>query len=254
MDEKGALFMLMWKKVYFDLDNTLYSHEFAFEKAIQDCYQDVVEEWEFRGMKVPYVPLEDWFDVFKYFSDYFWPLYEHKELSQREYRRKRYISTMEHFKLPCNYGEADHFHQQYYEKANLYVQPFPGLYHLLQYLMDQQVEIGIITNGRKEIQLAKLQKLKLLRYIELDHVFISGEVGIDKPDPALFQLALGEEDPNKALFIGDTWEHDVVGSIEAGWRAIYLNSQGRPRSTEHRPIAELFHFTELLPLLKQYSE
>lgn len=238
--------------IYFDLDNTLYSHEYAFERAIQDCYQDLVETWNDRGLQVPFVPLEDWFDVFKYYSDFYWPGYEKKEYSQEEYRRKRYITTMKHFQLPCSNVEADLFHLHYYEKANQYVQPFPGLYQTLNYLKESKVELGIITNGKKETQEAKFKKLKLYRYIDPDHFYISGVVGLEKPNPQIFKLALRENSHHEALFIGDTWEHDIVGAMEAGWSALYLNTQNRPRSSNHQPITELKHFTQLLPFLRQF--
>ncbi|WP_025028753.1 HAD family hydrolase [Caldalkalibacillus mannanilyticus] len=239
--------MLKWNKIYFDLDNTLYSHEYAFERAIQDCYQDVMEEWRDRGLHVPYVPLEDWFEVFKYFSDYYWPGYEEKKYSQQEYRRKRYLSTMKHFDLPNQVDEADRFHEQYYEKANQYVQPYPGLYQTLSFFNQTGIEVGIITNGKQKTQQAKFNKLKLFRYIKQEHFFISEVVGIEKPDQHIFETALGNENPEKALFIGDTWEHDVVGALDASWNAIYLNTQNRPRTSEHQPLVEYKHFTQLLP-------
>jgi HAD superfamily hydrolase (TIGR01549 family) len=242
--------MLAWKKVYFDLDNTLYSHEYAFERAIQDCYQDLVDEWKDKGIIFPDVPLEDWFDVFKFFSDFFWDAYENKEDTQVEYRRKRFLSTMKHFELPCRAEEADRFHEKYYEQANRYVQPYPGLYQLLQYLKDQQAELGVITNGKKRVQWAKYEKLKLYRYIQREHFFVSEEIGLEKPASSLFTLALGQGNPRDALFIGDTWEHDVVGALDAGWQSIFLNTQHRPRTTSHEPLAECSHLIRVLPLLQ----
>jgi 5'-nucleotidase len=249
--KKGAIFMLAWKRVFFDLDNTLYSHEYAFQKAIQDCYQDLVEEWIDRGIQLPQVLLEDWFDVFKYYSDFFWEPYEQKELSQVNYRRKRYMYTMKHFELPCSEKEADKFHIKYYEQANRYVQPFPGLYQLLQYLQDCNVKLGIITNGKRRTQQAKFEKLKLYRFIQEENFYISEVIGKEKPDTELFTLALESDLPAHCLFIGDAWEHDIVGSIEAGWQAIYLNTQNKPRTTIHEPLVELSHFTQLLPFIKK---
>lgn len=237
--------MKLWKKIFFDLDNTLYSHEYAFEKAIQDCYQDLVEAWEDQGLLFPYVPMEDWFDVFKYYSDYFWEAYESKELTQQEYRRKRYITAMKHFQLPCSVEEADIFHTKYYEKATQYVQPFPGLYQLLGYLLEQRVALGVITNGKTEVQAAKYMKLKLYRFIPRERFIVSEEAGLEKPCSAIFDLARQDTKAEDSLFIGDTWEHDIVGALDAGWQAIYLNTQNRPRTTEHQPLAE---FTQLIQL------
>lgn len=245
---------MFFKKVFFDLDNTLFSHEYAFEKAIQDCFNDVIEEWEERGIEIPNISSEDWFDVFKYYSDLFWDAYEQKECTQVEYRRKRYLQTMMHFNLPYDQAEADEFHKKYYDQAIHYVRPYPGLYTLLQALLDQQVQIGVITNGKHNVQWAKYYKLKLHRYIKPENFLVSEDVQLEKPDPRIFELALGETDPTFALFVGDTWEHDVVGALEAGWQAIFLNTHNRPSApTEHKPLAELSALHQLLPFLKNYS-
>jgi 5'-nucleotidase len=242
--------MPKWTKIYFDLDNTLFSYEYAFEKAIQDCYQDLVNEWQAQATRFPHIPVEDWFDVFKYFRDAYWPRYERKELTQRDYRRERYLATMKHFDLPAREEEADLFHDRYYDQAIHYVRPYPGLYSLLHLLKDKGIETGIITNGKTDVHMAKYQKLMLRYVIPDEHVYISEQVGLKKPDRALFQKVLGNARPELAMFIGDTWEHDVVGALDAGWDAIFLNTQNRHRSTKHKPLVELHHFIELLQFLK----
>lgn len=243
--------MRQWEKIFFDLDNTLFSHEYAFERAIQDCYQDLVEAWEAKGLVFPYVPMEDWFDVFKYYSDYFWGPYERKEYTQQEYRRKRFIQTMEHFQLPCSVEEADIFHKKYYEQATQYVQPYPGLYPLMEYLQTRNIALGVITNGKTEVQEAKYKKLRLYRYIARERFIVSEEVGMEKPSRAIFDYALQGSTAENALFIGDTWEHDVVGALEAGWNAIFLNTQKRARTTEHEPLAE---FSQLIQLISFFQD
>lgn len=238
--------MLNWEKIYFDLDNTLYSHEYAFEKAIQDCYQEQVEEWEEMGIAFQYVPLDDWFDVFKYYSDFYWGKYERKEYSQKEYRRKRYMSTMDHFNMPSRPEDADRFHEKYYTKANLYVQPYPGLYSLLQLFLKENIVVGVITNGKEKVQWSKFKRLKLYRYIKPENFIISEVVGIEKPSKKIFDFALKNHSSSSALFIGDAWELDIVGALEAGWNAIYLNTQRKPRTSSHRPLCELHSFRQLL--------
>ncbi|WP_202081065.1 HAD family hydrolase [Caldalkalibacillus salinus] len=230
--------MPKWDAVFFDLDNTLYSHEYAFEKAIQDCYQELLEEWELTGRHIPHVDMDDWFEVFKHFSDKWWPEYENKEISQRAYRRKRYMSTMRHFKLPHDEDEADQFHDKYYAKAHIYVQPYPFLYPVLQQLQDAGTNTGVITNGKSEVQWLKYKKLKLYRYIPRERFIVSEEVNAEKPSKHIFQKAVKELHPRRPVFIGDAWELDIVGAIDAGWEAIYLNTQQRPRTTSHQPLYE----------------
>ncbi|GGK20475.1 haloacid dehalogenase [Caldalkalibacillus thermarum] len=243
----------MWQKIYFDLDNTLFSYEYAFQHAIKDTYLELLEQWEAANLSVPIVPLDDWCEVFKYFSDVYWEDYQNKAISQRDYRRKRYMETMRHFQLPCSPEEADQFHNRAYERALDYVQPYPGLYPLLQCLVDHQFEVGVITNGHAYIQRRKCRKLGLEHYIPDHHIYISEEIGLVKPDPAFFRLVQGPCcPPEAALFIGDAWEHDVVGALEAGWQAVYLNTQNRPRTTSHRPLAEFQHLYQFYQFIQDF--
>lgn len=60
-----------------------------------------------------------------------------------------------------------------------------------------------------------------------DHLFISAELGVEKPHPAIFRCA--EErfglPPRSFLHVGDSRHHDVNGAANAGWQ--YLHIQHR---------------------------
>jgi epoxide hydrolase-like predicted phosphatase len=63
------------------------------------------------------------------------------------------------------------------------------------------------------------------------HLIISAEVGLMKPDPAIYQLALetiGVE-PEEAVFIDD-FPQNVVGAIDSGLHAIQFRGAGPVRS------------------------
>lgn len=238
--------MFRWKYIFFDLDNTLFSYEYAFEKAIEACFEDLVFAWIKDGVELPLLPtVEDWFDVFKYYSDYYWESYEHEHMSQLLYRRKRYEATVMHFGLPFSKQDADAFHELYYRKAVDYVRPYFGLYALLDWLIDREVVIGIITNGDSAIQRSKIEKLALHRYIDGKRILISSEQGFSKPAREIFDCA--SVDSKQSIFIGDTWQHDVVGAIDAGWQAIYLNTRLRPEPCEsqYRPLAVFSHLVQV---------
>jgi putative hydrolase of the HAD superfamily len=53
-------------------------------------------------------------------------------------------------------------------------------------------------------------------------------VGVEKPDPRIFQIALDQVgiSPAEALYIGDLYSIDVVGSRAAGMHAILLDPAG----------------------------
>lgn len=62
----------------------------------------------------------------------------------------------------------------------------------------------------------------------LDFVLASGSVGVAKPDPAFFRLALDRAgvDASEAVMVGDSYRADVAGARSAGMDARLLDRAG----------------------------
>ena len=98
----------------------------------------------------------------------------------------------------------------------------PGVEELFDALRGR-TKIGVVTNGCP----LQRDKLELFDLFPLDSLAISEEVGAGKPNPAIFRYALAELGVQKATMIGDSWENDVLGAIESGLSAIWLNRYRR---------------------------
>lgn len=80
-----------------------------------------------------------------------------------------------------------------------------------------------------------------------DSIFHAEQFGYRKPDSEIYSVTLeyfGKK-PNETLFIGDSWTHDVVGPMEVGMEAIWVNSKGASPTTKHIPIAVVSDVTEI---------
>jgi HAD superfamily hydrolase (TIGR01549 family) len=88
--------------------------------------------------------------------------------------------------------------------------------------------LGIITNGPAGIQRRKIELLGVEPLV--DFIIVSGEFGVDKPDPSIFREALrrGGVGPGDALYIGDSAEHDIVGARAAGLTPVWVQRDGAP--------------------------
>ncbi|MBM7097340.1 MULTISPECIES: HAD family hydrolase [Alteribacter] len=226
---------MKWNSVCFDLDNTLFSHEQAFKLAIEQCFHELM-----NGIShVKNVSFDEFFPLFKHNSDRYWESFEKREVSPKEYRRLRFLETVKELELPFTEIDADWFHERYYAIVDDYSIPYEGLESLLSFLRKHKMKIGIITNGTADTQYNKLQKLGIAKWVSDHQMIVSEEVDVAKPDKRIFMLAkerFGLQEP--VLFVGDSWKHDVIGAIEAGWDSIFLNSRGEKRTTEHSPVAE----------------
>jgi putative hydrolase of the HAD superfamily len=104
----------------------------------------------------------------------------------------------------------------------------PGVWELYPEVVDvleklqPQFQLTIISNfdGRLRIILEQLGIAKFFR-----HVFVSSELGADKPDPEIFRRALGVVDltSDQALHVGDDPERDWKAASAAGLSIFHLD-------------------------------
>jgi putative hydrolase of the HAD superfamily len=88
-------------------------------------------------------------------------------------------------------------------------------------------ELALVTNGASCLQREKLAASGLGDHFAT--VVVSAEVGVGKPDGAIFRHALARLgcDAAHAVMVGDSLEKDVCGALTAGLRAVWLNRSGR---------------------------
>jgi putative hydrolase of the HAD superfamily len=123
----------------------------------------------------------------------------------------------------------------------------PGSSALLDALDRASIPWGIISNGSARNQRGKLQRLGLEQRATC--VLISEELGLRKPDPAIFVRAasqLGVE-PRKTMFVGDHPEVDICGAARAGMFTAWLH-QGRTWPDALLPLTPTWEINELAEL------
>ncbi len=103
--------------------------------------------------------------------------------------------------------------------------PFPNVKTVLADLKRRNVRMGVITNWDPTAR-AILQGHGLECFFE--QVVISSEVGLEKPDPAIFELAMKRAavGPAESLYVGDNYYVDAVGARGVGMRCLIVNRFG----------------------------
>ncbi|KAB2442212.1 HAD family hydrolase [Bacillus luti] len=99
--------------------------------------------------------------------------------------------------------------------------PFPNMHQLLQQLTQQNIKIGIITNGFTNFQMSNLRALNLHTYTNT--ILISEAEGMKKPHPDIFKRALQKlgVKAEECLYVGDHPENDVLGSEQVGMFGVW---------------------------------
>ena len=115
------------------------------------------------------------------------------------------------------------------------------------------VAIGIVSDWGSNLRQI-VAALRLDRY--LDFVLPSGAVGVAKPNPAFFRMALDRAAaaPEDALMVGDSYRADVRGAWSAGIDAVWLDrTEGiritpddEPEPTDARVIRSLAELPEIV--------
>jgi len=113
-----------------------------------------------------------------------------------------------------------------------------------------RVKLALITNGPSDTQRDKLTFLDLERHF--DYRAISSEVGLAKPDAAIFHHALAHlgVEPHGALHVGDSLLTDALGAVDAGLTGVWLNRRGLVREVgQPAPSHEIASLPEIVALL-----
>ena len=143
----------------------------------------------------------------------------------------------------------------YHETKCRDLKPYPEVEGVLQILAQKRLVLGIITAGLEIKQAEKLIRLKLLPYIHKSAIFITGQMGIGKQNPKLYQTAcdsLGIP-PNFCMYVGDNPVTDIDLPNQLGMITVlnrrsgkYLNIVGQTK-----PRYIIHEMRQLLGILEQ---
>ena len=125
---------------------------------------------------------------------------------------------------------------------------FDGVRALLADLRTRY-RVGILTNGPSDMQWEKLRTLELTDAV--DAIVVAGDLGIFKPDPRPFRQILDRLGalPRDALYVGNSYDHDIVGAHGAGMKTAWVTANGAAETTEIVPDHVVRRATDLREVL-----
>jgi putative hydrolase of the HAD superfamily len=134
--------------------------------------------------------------------------------------------------------------EDYQSKLPLYISRNEAICELLGRLA-ATYRLAIVSNGSSRNQRRKLMQTGLAEICSV--VLISGETGVEKPDPAMFRLALDalDCDAESALFVGDDPDRDIAGASRAGLMTCWV---ALGRSLDALTVKPTFHIKTILEL------
>jgi putative hydrolase of the HAD superfamily len=147
----------------------------------------------------------------------------------------------------------------YYRRSESQWKPVPGLHPTLQALAAAGYRLGLVSNnpdagnGRRLITAAGLDPY-------FDPIVLSAEVGVRKPNPAIFRRVLDAWGlpPEQVAVIGDNLGADILGAQLTGLRHVWVmqyadHAANRAHRDNIIPEAEVAEIADLPGLLEKWN-
>lgn len=203
--------------ILFDADETLFSFD------------------AFAGLKVMFKELdvdftEQDFAEYQAVNKPLWVKYQNGEITAKQLQEERFLMWANRLDI----APAE-LNRRFLNAMADVCQPLEGVREILP-LLAQKAKLGIITNGFVQLQQIRLEKTGLREYFEW--VVISEEVGVAKPDVAIFEHTfqlMGHPDKARILMVGDNADSDIRGGINAGIDTCWLNVDRKPLPEDIEP-------------------
>ena len=207
----------MIKIVLWDIDGTLTNFKEAESVGIKNCFK------KFNLGRCTKPMLKKYSEI----NAEYWKKLERKEISKPELLVKRFDDFFSLYNIECDTAA---FNEQYQEELRECVILNKNAKETIDTLEKLNIPQYVVTNGLNVSQNKKLRKVNLEdKFLK---VFISDDIGYDKPTPEFFKpvfeeisKAYPEVNKDEIMIIGDSLTSDIQGGINAGIKTCWYNPE-----------------------------
>lgn len=206
--------------VLFDLDDTLFAHRISSDVGIRGYLAELGEPFasaDAVAAAALWTALED-----EHYHSYLAGALDY--LGQRRARAQAFCAA---FGVNLAGADCAAWYDGYFGHYVANWVLHDDALECVQRLSGAGVRVGVITNGDLDYQQEKIAAVGLADLVE--HVIASGEVGVPKPDPRIFQVACWRFGvaASDVAYVGDRLYTDAIGAGRAGLTGVWLNRSGR---------------------------
>ncbi|MFC3561590.1 YjjG family noncanonical pyrimidine nucleotidase [Pedobacter jamesrossensis] len=226
------------KHIFFDLDHTIWD----FDRNAEETLSELFHTYKLNELGLS--SCADFITTYTENNHQLWADYHLGKITKEFLRAERFSKTF--IQLGIHPDAVPHeFEDDYVNISPTKTNLFDGAENVLAYLQ-QRYTLHIISNGFKETTLTKMDLSRLNPYFT--NVIISEDVGVNKPNPVIFEYALDKAKASKeeSIMIGDSLEADIYGALGFGIEAIFFNPTKKEKPEDVKK--QIVHLKELLSL------
>ena len=223
--------------ILWDVDATLLNFKEAEKAAIRNLFQ----KFEFGECT------DEMLSRYSQINKTYWERLERKELTRAEVLEGRFRDFFGEVGLDVNQAAA--FNEQYQTSLGDTIVFNDDSYEIIKSLRGK-VKQYVVSNGTI---IAQTKKLRLSRLGDLmDGIFLSEQLGVEKPDVRFFEKVFAEikpADKSQIMIVGDSLTSDMQGGVNAGIVTCWYNPEHAPLQGDLKIDHEIDDLRKIYELL-----
>jgi len=222
--------------LFLDLDDTILD----FHKAERIAISKTIREF---GVE----PTEEMLNLYHGINKWHWEQLELGKLTRAEVLVNRFGMLFEKLGVEVDAPKCAKVYEHNLSIGHYFL---PGAEEAVDAL-SKKYRLFLASNGTAVVQKGRMTSANLYRFFE--QVFVSQEIGANKPDIAYFERCFAKIpgfDLEKAMIVGDSLSSDILGGVHAGMKTCWVNPHGKPCREDIQPDYEIGALHQLEALLK----
>lgn len=227
--------------VLFDADNTLLDFDAAESKALAETLINYGIEPDAQTVQ-----------TYREINAELWQQLEKGQIRREKLMAERFTRFL---KAVDAAGNGPEMNRYYLERLSTHPDLMASNVLDVMHELSEVATLAIVTNGFDRVQSRRVVESGLADYME--EVFVSEKLDTEKPNRKIFDTALralGVENREHVLMVGDSLSSDIQGGNGAGLDTCWFNPSHAENPGKVCPTYEIDALEQLYPLVMEPEE